>query len=232
MELYITYGNLSCVSETVFLSSLSASRRIRIERRPYADRIASAAAAHLLRYALCDCGYAVYADAPIIWEGKPHFADPAIPVRFNLSHTVDKANGRFAAAVLLSDTDEVGVDVEFVHPIHNREAMMRRLFSETERSYIETMDNECAFFDVWCAKEAFVKLTGEGFSRKLSSVFVDVSAKSAASGEMRCNLLWYTVGKCRICCASDDLSANVEFRVVDPDEITIYQEEKDGTKNQ
>ncbi|MBQ7300774.1 MAG: 4'-phosphopantetheinyl transferase superfamily protein [Clostridia bacterium] len=217
--LYYIGESLSAFEEPALLSMLPASRRTQIERRPYADRIASAAAACLLRYALCDCGYAAYADAPIVWEGKPHFADPAISVRFNLSHTVDKARGMFAAAVLLSDWGEVGVDLEFVHPIQNRAAMERRLFTPEERDYIGAVGKNDAFFDIWCAKEAFVKWTGEGFAHPLSSVSVDVTEKKAVSGEVSCDLAWYSFGESRICCAADDLSSGVQTAALTMEQI-------------
>ena len=211
MKLYFICETLSSVSESVLFSTLPASRRTRIERRPCADRIASAAAAHLLRYALCDSCYAAYADAPIVWEGKPHFTDPAISVHFNLSHTVDKASGRFAVAVLLSDTDAVGVDVEFVHPIHNREAMMRRLFTDAERDYVLSSEREDAFFEIWCAKEAYLKWTGEGFSRPMSSVSVDWISQTAGSMDLCCDLRWLSLGDCTVCTAgkmpSEDIFA-------------------------
>lgn len=209
--LYCIQEHITAFEVPTLLSTLPASRRIRIERRPYADRIASAAAAHLLRYALCDSGYAAYADAPIVWEGKPHFTDPAISVHFNLSHTVDKASGRFAVAVLLSDAGEVGVDVEFVHPIHNREAMMRRLFTDAERDYVLSSEREDAFFEIWCAKEAYLKWTGEGFSRPMSSVSVDLVSKTAGSMDLCCDLRWLSVGDCTVCTAgkmpSEDIFA-------------------------
>ena len=205
--LYYIQEPLIVFEESTLLSTLPASRRTRIERRPYADRIASAAAAHLLRYAFDDAGYAAYADAPIVWEGKPHFADPAISVRFNLSHTVDKASGRFAAAVFLSDTVEVGVDVEFVHPMHNREAMMRRLFPDAEREYALSSEREDAFFEFWCAKEAYLKWTGEGFSRPMSSVHVDVRGRTASSDAGTCDLRWFCTEDTVLCAAGMDLPA-------------------------
>ena len=211
MKLYFICETLSSVSESVLFSTLPASRRTRIERRPCADRIAAAAAAHLLRYALCDSGYAAFVDAPIVWEGKPHFTDPDISVHFNLSHTVDKTGGRFAVAVLLSDTDAVGVDVEFVHPIHNREAMMRRLFTDAERDYVLSSEREDAFFEIWCAKEAYLKWTGEGFSRPMSSVSVDWISQTVGSEDLFCNLCWLSLGDCTVCTAgkmpSEDIFA-------------------------
>lgn len=213
--LYYIQEPLIAFDESTLLSTLTASRRTRIERRPCADRIASAAAAHLLRYAFDDAGYAAYADAPIVWEGKPHFADPAIPVRFNLSHTVDKASGRFAAAVFLSDTVEVGVDVEFVHPMHNREAMMRRLFSAAEQEYVLSSDGESAFFELWCAKEAYLKWTGEGFSRPMSSVHVDVRGRTARSDAGTCDLRWFCTEDTVLCAAGANLPEELPVCRVD-----------------
>lgn len=213
--LYYIHEPLAAFEVPTLLSTLPASRRTQIERRPWADRIASAAAAHLLRYAFDDAGYAAYADAPIVWEGKPHFADPAIPVRFNLSHTVDKASGRFAAAVFLSDTVEVGVDVEFVHPMHNRGALMRRLFSAAEQEYVLSSDGESAFFELWCAKEAYLKWTGEGFSRPMSSVHVDVRGRTASSDAGTCDLRWFCTEDTVLCAAGMNLPEELPVCRVD-----------------
>ena len=218
-KLYYTEAALTHTDEAALLSYLPPDRRAHIAGRPQKDRISAAAASCLLRYALFDTDNRVFWDAPIVWDGKPHFADPVIPLSFNLSHTVDKAGGMFAAAVLLSDEGEVGVDLEFVHPIKNRAAMERRLFTPEERDYIGAVGMDGAFFDIWCAKEAFVKWTGEGFARRLSSVSVDVTKKKAVSGEVSCVLVWYTVGDCCICCAADDLSSGVQTAALTMEQI-------------
>ncbi len=218
-KLYYTEAVSDLTDERMLLPLLDAKRRTKITARPQKDRISAAAASCLLRYALFDTDNSAFADAPVVWEGKPHFADPIIPLYFNLSHTVDKSRGVFAAAVLLSDEDEVGVDVEFLHEVRNRDTLMRRLYTEQERSYVLKSGTDGAFFDIWCAKEAFVKWTGEGFSRPLSSVSVDVSGQKAVSGEIYCDLLWHTVGACRICCAAEDLSAGVEMKMLTPEQM-------------
>jgi phosphopantetheinyl transferase len=102
---------------------------------------------------------------------------------------------------------------------------MHRLFTAEERVYVEQCNTESAFFDIWCAKEAFVKWMGEGFARPLSSVSVDVAGRCAVSDAIVCDLAWYTIGQSRICCAADDLSSGIEIRVVSPNEFTKYQEE-------
>lgn len=218
-KLYYTEAALTHTDEAALLSYLSPDRRTHIAGRPFKDRISAAAASYLLRYALFDTDNRAFWDAPIVWDGKPHFADPVIPLYFNLSHTVDKADGMFAAALLLSDEGEVGVDLEFVHPIQNRAAMERRLFTPEERDYIGIVGKNDAFFDIWCAKEAFVKWTGEGFARRLSSVSVDITEKKAVSGEMSCDLVWYTIGNRRICCAADDLSSGVQMAALTMEQI-------------
>ena len=220
-SLYYTHQPISALEESTFLSTLPASRRTQIARRPYADRIAAAAAAHLLRYALADTGDAAYADAPIVWDGKPHFADSAIPVRFNLSHTVDKERGIFAAAVMLSSCGEVGVDIEFLHDLHNRDALMRRLFTDAEREYVLSSDGESAFFEIWCAKEAYLKWTGAGFSRPMSSVAVDVLSRRAESPKGMCDLRWMRVGDAVLCAAGTDLPEDLTVRRVDGVDLRV-----------
>ena len=222
-KLYYTEAALSLTDETALLSCLGEDRRAQIAERTPEDRICSAAASCLLRYALYDTGYGAFADAPIAWEGKPHFANPDIPLYFNLSHTADKKRGGFAAAVLLSDADEVGVDVEFVHPIHNRDALMRRLFTQREREYVEKSGEERAFFDIWCAKEALIKRTGEGFSRPLSSVSVDVSARRITADGIVCDFVRMYIGQACICCAADALSHGVTLCTVAVNDIINLQ---------
>ena len=212
MRLYFTKANTADVSESVLFRALNHDRRIRIVCRPWADRIASAAASHLVRYALSDAGYAAYADAPIVWEGKPHFADPAHSVYFNLSHTVDRVNGTFAAAVLLSREGEVGVDIELPRPLHNREAMVKKIISGAERDYLSE-HGEDAFFDLWCAKEAYMKWTGEGLSRPMSRISVDLAHGFAESDGRRCALHTEQIAGCHLVYAAEHIG-RVETRAV------------------
>jgi len=224
-KLYYTEAPLNLTDEGVLLSRLDENRRARIGTRPQKDRISAAAASCLLRYALYDTGNGAFIDAPITWEGKPCFADPIIPLYFNLSHTVDKRRGVFAAAVFLSDEDEVGVDIEIIQEVRNRDALMRRLFTAAEREYVLSSGGESAFFDIWCAKEAFVKLTGEGFSRRMSMLSADITAGKMTGAGLSCDLLWMSVGDCRICCAAENLPWETDVKIITPEELTALQEE-------
>ena len=203
LSLYFIKGALSQIDEEVLFCSVSEQRGAYIRTRRKEDRITAAAASCLLHFGLCDTGYADISDEFIIWEGKPHFTDPNIPVKFNLSHTVSRENDCFAAAVLLSDKAEVGVDIEFPRRLHNRDALMRRLFTGAECDAV--LSSETDFYHIWCAKEAFVKWTGEGFSRPLSSVSVDLIAQTAKSDDMICDLRWIEIGDCTICAAGQGL---------------------------
>ena len=221
LKLYLTRGALSRIDEEALLSSVAEPRKAHVIRRRKEDRIASAAASCLLRYALCDAGYPELSDESVTWEGKPHFTDPNISQKFNLSHTVSRECDLFAAAVLLSDGDEVGVDLEFPRRLHNRDALMRRLFTEEERNAV--LSSDMNFFRIWCAKEAFVKWTGEGFSRPLSTVSVDLISQTAKSGEFFCDLRWLEVGGCTVCAAAGTLSGEICAESVTVDAIIKNQ---------
>ena len=213
-KLYYTEDALHRTDEAALLSKLSVQRRAQIARRTPPARAASAAAALLLRYALADTFHPVYSSLPVIWEGKPHFEDETVPLWFNLSHTEDRDTDRFAAALLLSDEGEVGVDIEYIHTVRNAEALMRRLFLPEERAYIEKHGSPSAFFDIWCAKEAYLKWTGEGFSRPMSSVSVCMETRTAESGVVRCELYRHRIENAVLCLAAERVPKEPELQAV------------------
>jgi len=101
-------------------------------------------------------------------HGKPFF--PEVPgLHFSLSHSGE------ALALAIHDSP-VGVDTERLREPDMKIA--RRFFAPGEREYIMynvqcTVYNEAArFFEVWTKKEAYLKYTGEGLSRPLSSFSV------------------------------------------------------------
>lgn len=71
---------------------------------------------------------------------------------------------------------EVGIDAEsLLRKVSDRDALARRFFtSEEYASYLEATDHTLAFFRIWTRKEAFIKCTGEGLHRTLSSFIVNV----------------------------------------------------------
>lgn len=98
--------------------------------------------------------------------GKPFLAGYP-DFHFNISHT--------GGAVLLGISDApVGVDIERIRPVHAKIA--RRFFAPAEREYVgEGNGYSRRFFEIWTAKEAFLKKEGLGISVPLSSF--DVTSK-------------------------------------------------------
>lgn len=120
------------------------------------------AAAELARYALFDV-YGVSAELKKDARGKPFFNE--IPAHISLSHS----NGLCLAAI--SDS-KIGADIEEI--CGDGERLMRiagRYFTPDETEYVKAFPRE-RFFEIWCKKESYIKYTGEGFSRSLSSFSV------------------------------------------------------------
>jgi 4'-phosphopantetheinyl transferase len=91
--------------------------------------------------------------------GKPALDGGAID--FNLSHSGD------LAVVALSSRGPVGVDVEFLDRRVDVEGLGRVCFTDEENAVIAALPpalRPARFFGFWTAKEARMKLTGEGMS--------------------------------------------------------------------
>lgn len=84
-------------------------------------------------------------------------------VTFNLSHC------RNAIACVVSDTDEVGIDVECTG--RYTAALADYSMSEAEKRQIAVADDpDVEFTLLWTKKEALLKLTGEGITDDLKTV--------------------------------------------------------------
>lgn len=95
--------------------------------------------------------------------GKPYLATHP-HLYFNLSHSA--ARGVFA----VTTAGPVGVDIEAVNDRVDSEGLVDRYFSSTEQQQFSALSphvKKAAFFNGWCAKEAWVKAHGstllEGF---------------------------------------------------------------------
>ena len=119
------------------------------------------------------CGGERYGDIARTELGKPYFADPSAPA-FSLSHT----DG--ISAAMLGDEDEgrVGLDVEAVRKSFDCERIAARFFEREELEAFRASGNDpLTFFRIWTAKEARVKLGGEGLAAHFSG-------KSGVLGEL------------------------------------------------
>jgi len=97
-------------------------------------------------------------------HGKPYFGDPALEgIFFSRSHSKDHE------VVCFSDS-EIGVDCEDTDArpgIGKRyKSIAGRCFTDDELEYVMKDDGDpiTRFFEVWTAKEAYMKYTGNGFS--------------------------------------------------------------------
>ncbi len=149
---------------------LSEYSQNKINRRKTEDGKREALAAELLRARLLGAVGAV--DEPVSEgeHGKPYL--PNRPdVKYNMSHS-----GSLAAGILMTDADglEVGVDVEHVRREGREERIpriMRRAFTEREKAAVDAAEDPILeFYLIWSRKESYIKYTGEGLSRSLTSV--------------------------------------------------------------
>jgi 4'-phosphopantetheinyl transferase len=112
-------------------------------------------------------------------HGKPAVAAPFDRRRlsFSASHSQD------LAAVGVALDRPLGVDVEWMKPLVDLEAIARRFFAEREVIALKRVAPEervQAFFNCWTRKEAFVKASGEGLTRPLDSFEVSLAPDEPA----------------------------------------------------
>ena len=89
--------------------------------------------------------------------GKPY-----VGVGSGMYVSISHSHGLCAAAV--SDS-EVGVDIEYIDPSRSTERLKRlaaRFFSQDELEYVSGLPER--FYEIWCAKESYLKYTGAGLS--------------------------------------------------------------------
>jgi 4'-phosphopantetheinyl transferase len=99
-------------------------------------------------------------------HGKPEIKNSSL--HFNLSHSKD------AFAIAISESVNVGVDLEKQNIDLNYKAIVKRFFSEAESKYILFPEEQSLdrFFLLWTRKEAFLKAIGTGIISDLSHVEV------------------------------------------------------------
>ena len=111
-------------------------------------------------------------------NGKPALAPgQAGGLDFNVSHSAD------VAVVAISGAGQVGVDVEAIRSLPDRDDLARGLFTEAEYGALRALPSglrDLGFFNGWTRKEAFVKATGEGLSRPLAGFEVTLAPGDAA----------------------------------------------------
>lgn len=98
-------------------------------------------------------------------KGKPALAE-LCELQFNASHSRDLALFAFTMDCAL------GVDVESIRPMPDREAVAKRFFCAEEAAELTALpadQRDQAFFLCWTRKEAYIKATGEGLFAPLDA---------------------------------------------------------------
>ena len=96
-------------------------------------------------------------EAPVSLEEGPS-GKPQTDVGLHLS--VSHSGALWACAV---HTGRVGLDIQQRKPGHNERGIAERWFVSEEQAFLDVYPER--FFDLWCAKEAWVKYTGLGLAR-------------------------------------------------------------------
>ncbi len=99
--------------------------------------------------------------------GKPYL-EGIDDFYFNLSHSGD-------CAICGIARQPIGVDVQMERELHGD--LAKRFFSEKERVVCSQAQNDAVFFQIWSAKEACVKCTGEGLASGISKYEVDLAQR-------------------------------------------------------
>lgn len=92
-------------------------------------------------------------------HGKPYFPDCPW-LHFSISHS-----GEYWACAMAPT--EVGLDLQF-HTKGRKERISARFFHPQENEYLRRSGYR-GFFDIWAAKESYVKYTGQGIDENFAS---------------------------------------------------------------
>ncbi|MBQ8001503.1 MAG: 4'-phosphopantetheinyl transferase superfamily protein [Ruminococcus sp.] len=157
----------SCYSEELYQKAylaMTSQRQAKADRyKQEADKRCCVFADMLLREMLgeyfCIESPEFYTDE----KGKPHLKGDT--VHFSISHS-----GDYIACA--AGSAPVGIDIEKIRTVEL--SLIKRVCTDEELSYVLSGNNaDCErFLQVWCAKEAYLKYTGQGLSGGLKSITV------------------------------------------------------------
>ncbi len=187
----IYYYNINEFHNLDACELLTPARQTKLQRyRSYEDQARCLAAGLLMRRFLN-----VTDDSQIIYGSnqKPYLKNQS--AFFNISHSGDYV-------VLAAAECEVGIDIEKILP--NREKIAKRFFTTEENQWLTTKNNEKAFFDLWTAKEAVMKCTGQGMKLSPASFCVlPVQDGSHTVQGKPLHLYWQSLDGHSLCIASE-----------------------------
>ncbi|MEH2466546.1 4'-phosphopantetheinyl transferase HetI [Nostoc sp.] len=97
-------------------------------------------------------------------RGKPVLADAFADsgLAFNLSHSQE------LGLCAVNCTRQIGVDLEYIRPMSDLEALAKRFFLPREYEMLRSLspsEQQKVFFRYWTCKEAYLKATGDGLAQ-------------------------------------------------------------------
>lgn len=95
-------------------------------------------------------------------NGKPylkHFPD----IHFNISHSDDYA------ACAISEIS-CGLDIQKIKPVHTKRLLLRTLSEDEYACVQKSLEPEKQFCKYWTLKESYLKWTGEGITKDLTTL--------------------------------------------------------------
>ncbi|SDP95411.1 4'-phosphopantetheinyl transferase superfamily protein [Mucilaginibacter sp. OK268] len=104
-----------------------------------------------------------YIDCKVDAHGKPYLVN--LPYHISLSHSFDYA------AVMISKTHKVGIDIEMIK--QKVERIAGKFLRPDERAFINDEHKIEQLYVCWCAKEAIYKCNGEKEVSFADNIFLD-----------------------------------------------------------
>jgi 4'-phosphopantetheinyl transferase len=105
-------------------------------------------------------------------RGKPYLSAIHTPgIQFNVAHSHE------LAIYAIACEREVGVDLEYIHPVPEIDQIAASFFAAAEYQTWRTLPEDqklVSFFNCWTRKEAYLKATGDGLSKPLDQFEVSL----------------------------------------------------------
>ena len=107
-------------------------------------------------------------------QNKPYLAEKNTQplLQFNLAHSHN------LAVYAVTRRQELGVDIEALRPLDDKEQIARRFFSTAEYNTLVSLPEEqklTGFFNCWTRKEAYLKALGDGLTQPLDQFSVSLT---------------------------------------------------------
>ncbi len=160
---------------------LSEAEHERLANMHEGARPAFVTARGMLRQALGDYMGLLASSVPLVQEGAGRvfldgFADDEPPF-YSVSHTGGAEEG--IAAVAVSETSPIGIDIQQIDPVADWARIAERRFPPEEWALLSAMpevEARMLFFTLWAIKESFVKMEDGKLMPYLRGVELDLSS--------------------------------------------------------